>query len=95
MDAPFPEPEGSAFSQFMASGRGRAARIAFGGALIAAGTLVVPMPLGIAVAAFGLVPIAAGVFNLCPIAPVWGGQFLGSAYCPRRDSTSHGEEAHR
>ncbi len=95
MTAKFSEPEGSAFSRFMASGRGRVARIAFGGALIAAGTLVVPMPAGIAVAAFGLVPIAAGVFNLCPVAPIWGGHLLGSAYCPRRDTTSRGEAANR
>ena len=80
-------PEGSAFARFMASSRGRAARVAFGGALIAAGTLAIPMPAGLAVAAFGLVPIAAGVFNLCPIAPAWGGHFFGSAYCPARSQT--------
>lgn len=95
MDVLLSEPEGTVFSRFMASGRGRVARVAFGGALIATGTLVVPMPLGIALAAFGLVPIASGVFNLCPIAPAWGGHFLGSAYCPRREPANHGEGAHR
>ncbi len=74
-------PEGSAFSRFMASSKGRAARVAFGGGLILTGTFVIPGTAGIAVAAFGLVPIAAGVFNLCPIAPAWGGHLLGSRYC--------------
>jgi Zn-dependent protease len=95
MNTTFSQPEGTAFSRFMASGRGRAARVAVGGALIATGVLLVPMPLGIAVAAFGLLPIAAGVFNLCPIAPAWGGHFLGHAYCPRRDATNHGEGVQR
>jgi membrane-associated protease RseP (regulator of RpoE activity) len=29
------------------------------------------------VAAFGLAPIASGVFNLYPVAPLWGGHFIG------------------
>ena len=28
--------------------------------------------------------IAAGVFNLCPVAPLWGGHFFGSQYCPAK-----------
>ena len=73
--------EGSAFSRFMASGKGRIARVALGGGLIATGALIIPGPTGNAVAVFGLVPIAAGDFNLCAIAPAWGGHFLGSRYC--------------
>jgi len=32
-------------------------------------------------AVFGLLPIATGAFNLCPVAPAWGGHFLGAKYC--------------
>jgi Zn-dependent protease len=79
--------EGSAFSRFMAGTPGRIARVALGTSLIAAGVLAIPAPAGLAVAAFGLVPIAAGVFNLCPVAPLWGGHFLGTKYCaPRKRS---------
>ena len=74
----------SAFARFMASGRGRIARAAFGATLIAGGLFVAGEPAGYAMAAFGLVPIAAGVFNLCPVAPVWGGHFFGANYCPAK-----------
>jgi len=73
--------EGSAFSRFMASNYGRFARVAFGATLIGSGLSLVAGPAGYAMAAFGLVPIAAGVFNLCPVAPVWGGHLIGAKYC--------------
>ena len=76
------QPEGSWFSRFMASTCGRAARVELGASLIMVGVFVLPFPAGLAVAAFGLVPIATGVFNLCPVAPIWGGHFLGARYCP-------------
>lgn len=74
-------PEGSTFARFMASGWGRLARVVFGISLIVAGLFVIAGPAGIAVAVFGLVPIGAGTFNLCPIAPAWGGHFIGAKYC--------------
>lgn len=74
--------EGSAFARFMASGKGRLVRLAFGLALIASGLLVVGGLPGLLLAAFGLLPVASGTFNLCPIAPLWGGHFLGAKYCP-------------
>ena len=77
--------ESSWFELFMASGYGRLARVAFGVALIAAGLAAIGGTLGWAVAAFGLVPIAAGGLNLCPVAPVWGGHFIGAKYCGRRE----------
>ncbi|MGE3073009.1 MAG: DUF2892 domain-containing protein [Dehalococcoidia bacterium] len=82
-------PEGSAFSRFMASCNGRIARTVLGTAIIATGLGLVGGVAGVAVATAGLVPIAAGVFNLCPIAPAWGGHFLGSSYCAvkERDAT--------
>jgi Zn-dependent protease len=77
---------GTAFTRFMASGYGRLARVAFGMMLVAVGLAVVPRPIGLAVATFGVVPIAAGVFNLCPVAPLWGGQFFGARYCPSKQA---------
>ena len=76
--------EGSAFARFMASGGGRIVRIALGAALVLIGFVAIGGGPGLVVAAFGLVPIAAGVFNLCPIAPAWGGHFFGARYCAAR-----------
>jgi Zn-dependent protease len=73
--------EGNRVERFVASPYGRLARVVLGLAAIALGLAAVPRPAGLAVAAFGLVPIASGAFNLCPIAPLWGGHFLGSRYC--------------
>lgn len=73
--------ESTAVERLLASRNGRVARFVMGGALLATGLLAVPKPAGTAIAAFGLVPIATGVFNLCPIAPLWGGHFFGSRYC--------------
>lgn len=72
--------EPSAFSRFMASTAGRFARIGFGLVLLATG-IIAGGGLGLGLAIFSAVPMAAGVFNLCPIAPLWGGHFLGSRYC--------------
>lgn len=75
--------EASWFEEFMASNYGRAARVMLGVAVIAAGLLLIGGTAGWVVAALGLVPIGAGVFNLCPVAPVWGGHFIGAKYCGR------------
>jgi len=69
------------FPRFMASGYGRLARVGLGLAVMGVGLGLVPDPAGLPVAALGLVPIAAGVFNLCPVAPAWGGHFVGARYC--------------
>jgi hypothetical protein len=69
------------FERFMASAYGRLIRIGIGIALIAAGLTVVPGVAGWIIAALGLVPVSAGVFGLCPIAPIWGGHFIGAKYC--------------
>lgn len=76
--------ESSWFELFMASGYGRLARIALGVALMTVGLALIGGTAGLIVAAFGLIPVAAGVFNLCPVAPLWGGHFIGSKYCGRR-----------
>jgi len=82
---------GNVFTRFMASGYGRLARVSFGIALVAVGLVVLPRPVGLIAAAFGVVPIAAGVFNLCPVAPLWGGHFFGARYCrsTRIPGTAH------
>jgi membrane-associated protease RseP (regulator of RpoE activity) len=79
--------ESSAFARFMASGYGRLIRLGLGIALIAVGLILVPRPAGLAIAVFGLVPITSGAFNLCPVAPLWGGHFFGSQYCALKRAT--------
>lgn len=76
--------ESSWFERFMASNYGRVARGMLGIALLAIGLMLIGGTAGWIVAAFGLMPIAAGVFNLCPVAPLWGGHFVGAKYCARR-----------
>jgi Zn-dependent protease len=71
------------FETFMASGYGRLVRIAIGVAIITLAFLLLHGPAQL-IALLGLVPIAAGVFNLCPVAPLWGGHFIGARYCGRR-----------
>lgn len=66
-----------AFAQFMASPAGRGLRIVAGIALIALGILAIDGIGGIIVAVIGLVPLAAGVFDLCLIAPVFGAPLMG------------------
>ena len=70
----------SVFSRFMASTGGRLVRLGIGLSLLITG-LLVGGGWGLAIGIFSALPIAAGVFNLCPIAPAWGGHFLGSRYC--------------
>jgi hypothetical protein len=77
----------SAFSKFMASAWGRGLRVILGAAIGIAGLAFVDAPGGYLVAAAGLLPIATGVFGLCPIAPLWGGHFLGSRYCAAHTNT--------
>lgn len=71
----------SSFELFMAGIYGRAIRAVFGVALVATGLAFIGGTAGWIVAAFGFVPITAGVFGLCPVAPIWGGHFVGSRYC--------------
>ncbi|CAN5916374.1 hypothetical protein BH11GEM2_BH11GEM2_19920 [soil metagenome] len=66
-----------AFARFMASTTGRAVRIVAGVALIAWGWSHHESMTGIIVMVVGLVPLLAGVFNVCLIAPVIGAPFSG------------------
>ncbi|MCC6386391.1 MAG: DUF2892 domain-containing protein [Dehalococcoidia bacterium] len=89
------EGSGNWFTAFMASTGGRIARAALGAAIIGTGLFIVGGVAGVVVAAFGLVPIATGVLNLCPVAPAWGGPFNGASYCqarrPRSPQSGHGD----
>ncbi len=67
------------FAKFMAGGIGRGVRILAGIVLIAVGLLVVKDTAGLIVAVVGLLPILAGVFNVCLIAPIIGAPFSGRA----------------
>jgi hypothetical protein len=65
--------------QFMASGLGRATRIVAGVALIAGGLLSIGGTTGYVVAAIGLVPLLAGLFDVCVFSRLFGGPFSGAA----------------
>ena len=67
------------FGQFMASGLGRATRIVAGVALIAGGLLSIGGTTGYVVAAIGLVPLLAGLFDVCVFSRLFGGPFSGAA----------------
>ncbi len=61
-----------AFITFMRSTLGRAARIGVGLVLMLFGINQVGGTLGLLLAAVGIVPIVAGVFNFCLAAPLFG-----------------------
>jgi len=64
------------FAKFMARPLGRGIRIVFGLGLILWGLSVGTVP-GLVAAILGLVPLAAGAFNWCLIAPLIGAPFRG------------------
>ncbi len=63
---------------FLASPAGRIVRILAGLVLIALGLALVRGTGGYIMAAVGLVPLAAGVFDFCVFAPLFTHPFLGS-----------------
>ncbi len=65
------------FVSFMASGAGRAVRIVAGLALIGWGWLGLSGTVGIILAAVGVVPLVAGLFDFCIFAPVFGAPLSG------------------
>jgi hypothetical protein len=66
-----------AFFGFMASPAGRILRIIAGLALILIGLLVLKGVGGWILAIVGLVPLAAGLFDRCVFAPLFGLPFVG------------------
>jgi hypothetical protein len=70
------------FVKFMASTAGRITRIVAGAALIAWGLLGLTGTVGIIVAVVGLVPLLAGLFDVCVFAPLFRNPVLFHlAYC--------------
>ena len=65
------------FVKFMSSATGRWTRIIAGIVLVALGLLVVKETTGLIIAAIGLVPLLAGVFDVCLFAPLFGNPFSG------------------
>jgi hypothetical protein len=61
-----------AFAEFMSTPLGRVLRVAFGALLIYVGLNVVQGVGGTVIALLGIVPIAAGLLNLCIIGPLLG-----------------------
>ena len=66
------------FVKFMASTSGRIVRIVAGLALIAWGLLGISGTTGIIVAVVGLVPLLAGLVDVCIFAPLFREPFKGT-----------------
>ena len=66
-----------AFFNFIAGPGGRTVRILAGLLLLVAGIWWIPGIVGWIVAIIGLVPLAAGVFDWCVFAPLFGLPFMG------------------
>jgi hypothetical protein len=67
----------SGFSKFMASMSGRIARVVAGVVLVLVGLFVIGDLIGWIVAVIGLVPLLAGIFDVCVISRLFGGPFSG------------------
>jgi hypothetical protein len=63
--------------RFLASSAGRVVRAIAGLALIVVGLAVVGGVVGWILAIIGLVPLAAGIFDRCVFAPLFGLPFAG------------------
>ena len=60
------------FLDCMSTPPGRVVRVFLGLALVALGLAVVQGIAGVAIAAFGLVPLTTAIVNVCPIRPLVG-----------------------
>ena len=63
--------------KFLASTSGRIIRVLAGIALVALGLFGMSGTAGIIVAVIGLVPLLAGIFDVCVFAPIFGNPFKG------------------
>jgi len=73
------------FIRFMASTAGRVVRFVLGAALIIVGSYLVRGAGGVILAIVGLVPLLAGTFDFCVLAPLFKLPFSG-----RRIREEHG-----
>ncbi len=69
----------SPIGSFLASGAGRALRLVAGFVLIGLGLGVLGPPVGMVMAAVGLVPLTAGATDVCVLSALLGGPFRGQA----------------
>jgi hypothetical protein len=71
-----------AFASFMSSAAGRILRVIAGLALIGGGVFLIVseslVTLGIILAAVGVVPLFAGLADVCLFAPLFGAPFSGA-----------------
>ncbi|MHB8624768.1 MAG: YgaP family membrane protein [Aggregatilineales bacterium] len=65
--------------KFLASPAGRLVRIIAGIVLVAVGLFVMQNTAGIVLAVIGLVPLLAGLLDVCIFAPLFGASFSGKA----------------
>ena len=65
------------FAKFMATTTGRAIRIIAGLVMIVMGLFVMQDSTGVLIAIVGIAPLAAGIFNVCLVAPFIGAPFSG------------------
>lgn len=79
------------FACFMASAAGRGIRVVAGLALIAWGWSMRGQTIGTVLMIVGLVPLAAGVFNVCMIAPIIGAPFSGAKACAIGEGRQRGD----
>jgi hypothetical protein len=73
--------------KFMASPAGRITRIVAGILLIVIG-LLVGDTVGIIIALVGLIPLLAGVFDVCVLAPLFGDPFSGEGIRSKYSGTT-------
>lgn len=66
------------FAQFMNSTFGRLLRIVVGAAMVVAGLLAVGGAAGAVLATAGAIPLAAGIFDFCLMAPILSVPWSGS-----------------
>ena len=66
------------FAKFMSTTTGRWIRAVLGLVLIYVGLFLIHGKKGVVVAIIGLIPLVASIFNVCVLAPLFGGHFKGS-----------------
>jgi hypothetical protein len=69
----------SPLAQFLASMSGRVIRSGVGLVLIGLGLFLVQGLLGWIIASIGLIPLAAGLFDVCLLVALFGGPLSGAA----------------
>lgn len=68
----------TAFSRFINGGNGRIFRLAAGACFAGAGVILLPSPLGVGLLAWSVLPLSAGLFDVCWISAVLGGPLAGT-----------------